>query len=262
MIFYEPLSINMKRGSNEMKKLDKKIKEAIELRKQNKSLNQISKELDVAKSSVSIWTRGIETDVNVERRRDILIREKYEKSPKKCIFCGKNLEYKKRKNKFCGTTCSGKYNHPKTKRKNCLNCNKELKYNHTTFCCFECSVENHWKEKIKKVIETGEFPSSQKSAKEICIKMRGHRCEVCGNTEWVGRPIPLVFDHIDGKNNNWKSNNLRLVCGNCDMQLPTYKSKNRGNGRRYQKEYEQRKVLENKILLKKLNDEYEKNNII
>jgi len=25
--------------------------------------------------------------------------------------------------------------------------------------------------------------------------------------------------------------NLRLVCGNCDMLLPTYKSKNKGNGR-------------------------------
>ena len=39
------------------------------------------------------------------------------------------------------------------------------------------------------------------------------------------------MDHIDGNSDNWMDNNLRLVCGNCDMQLPTYKSKNLGNGR-------------------------------
>ena len=37
--------------------------------------------------------------------------------------------------------------------------------------------------------------------------------------------------HIDGNSDNNALVNLRLVCGNCDMQLPTYKSKNRGNGR-------------------------------
>lgn len=49
--------------------------------------------------------------------------------------------------------------------------------------------------------------------------------------DWPTRP-PLVLDHIDGNASNWNENNLRLVCGNCDMQLPTYKSKNRNSARK------------------------------
>ena len=52
---------------------------------------------------------------------------------------------------------------------------------------------------------------------------------ICGQTEWMGKPIPLVLDHIDGNSDNFKLTNLRLVCGNCDMQLPTYKSKNKNS---------------------------------
>jgi len=45
--------------------------------------------------------------------------------------------------------------------------------------------------------------------------------------------MPLVLDHVDGNSENNKLENFRLVCGNCDMQLPTYKNKNKGNGRHY-----------------------------
>jgi len=52
----------------------------------------------------------------------------------------------------------------------------------------------------------------------------------------MDKPIPLVLDHIDGNSENWAIENLRLVCGNCDMLLPTYKSKNRGRGRAYRRD--------------------------
>ena len=38
-----------------------------------------------------------------------------------------------------------------------------------------------------------------------------------------------IIDHIDGDATNWSIDNIRLVCSNCDSQLPTYKFKNRGN---------------------------------
>ena len=47
----------------------------------------------------------------------------------------------------------------------------------------------------------------------------------------MGQPIPLVLDHMDGNSENNSLDNFRLVCGNCDMLLPTYKGKNAGNGR-------------------------------
>ena len=55
------------------------------------------------------------------------------------------------------------------------------------------------------------------------------RCAVCAiGTEWNGFALSFVLDHIDGDADNNNRANLRLVCPNCDSQLPTYKSRNRG----------------------------------
>ena len=43
-------------------------------------------------------------------------------------------------------------------------------------------------------------------------------------------------DHIDGDATNNRRENLRLVCPNCDSQLPTYKSRNRGKGRHFRRQ--------------------------
>jgi 5-methylcytosine-specific restriction endonuclease McrA len=68
--------------------------------------------------------------------------------------------------------------------------------------------------------------------KKVVIKHQGHQCSICQETEWLGLKIPIVLDPIDGDHTNNKLSNLRLVCPNCDAQLPTYKSKNMGKGRK------------------------------
>ncbi len=67
---------------------------------------------------------------------------------------------------------------------------------------------------------------------QYLAEQQGHACALCGlRSEWEGKPLRLVLDHVDGDATNNQRVNLRLVCPNCDSQLPTYKSRNRDRGR-------------------------------
>jgi hypothetical protein len=56
-----------------------------------------------------------------------------------------------------------------------------------------------------------------------------YKCFGCDNKgEWMGNPLPLILDHINGVNNDNRIENLRFACSNCDSQLDTYKNR-RGN---------------------------------
>lgn len=56
-----------------------------------------------------------------------------------------------------------------------------------------------------------------------------HQCQNCGLTEWLGDPIPLELEHIDGNHQNNNLDNLSLLCPNCHAKTPTYRGKNKGS---------------------------------
>lgn len=56
------------------------------------------------------------------------------------------------------------------------------------------------------------------------------RCSICLNSEWMGLPISLELDHINGINNDNRLENLRILCPNCHAQTSTYRGKNINGG--------------------------------
>lgn len=53
-----------------------------------------------------------------------------------------------------------------------------------------------------------------------------YKCQKCGISEWLGEPITLQLDHINGVNNDHRLTNLRFLCPNCHSQTDTYAGKN------------------------------------
>lgn len=58
--------------------------------------------------------------------------------------------------------------------------------------------------------------------------LKQHRCEECLYISWNGAPIPLELDHVNGRREDNRLENLRLLCPNCHAQTPTYRGRNIG----------------------------------
>ncbi len=172
--------------------------------------------------------------------------EKYNLNPSKCKYCQNYIPYNKRKNKFCSHSCAASFNnqgvernktHGLFKKKKCINCG--LITDNKKYCNIRCNSE-HLK-KVRRIwIEGNNCLKDYKKDKWYLEEIRGKKCEVCHNSEWMGTEIPLDIDHIDGDSDNNILDNLRLICPNCHRQTPTYGSKNRGKGR-YSKRQKYRK---------------------
>lgn len=89
-----------------------------------------------------------------------------------------------------------------------------------------------WKDKYPNdsiFIENSSFARHSLKKRIIQEELIRYECHVCGlGPIWQNKPMPLILDHINGINNDNRLKNLRFVCSNCDCQLPTYKSKNKG----------------------------------
>lgn len=60
------------------------------------------------------------------------------------------------------------------------------------------------------------------------VALRGHKCEKCGNTEWLNQPIILEVHHKDGDHLNNVLENLELLCPNCHSLTENWRGKNIG----------------------------------
>jgi hypothetical protein len=53
-----------------------------------------------------------------------------------------------------------------------------------------------------------------------------NQCSRCGISEWRGKLLAIHIDHINGDKNDWRLENLRMLCPNCHSQTPTFGGRN------------------------------------
>lgn len=79
--------------------------------------------------------------------------------------------------------------------------------------------------KRKSALELIKSPGAtnhQKRKRLIEDGLKENRCECCGLSEWMGKPIPLELHHKDGNHWNNDLENLQILCANCHMQAHDY----------------------------------------
>lgn len=58
--------------------------------------------------------------------------------------------------------------------------------------------------------------------------LKENRCELCGLTEWLGKPLSMALHHVNGHGRDNRLENLQLLCPNCHSQTDNFS----GRGRR------------------------------
>jgi hypothetical protein len=73
------------------------------------------------------------------------------------------------------------------------------------------------------LIEESTYPRKDVKRRLFDEGLKERRCELCGQDEiWRGRPMSLILDHVNGRRDDHRIENLRVVCPNCAATLDTH----------------------------------------
>lgn len=77
--------------------------------------------------------------------------------------------------------------------------------------------------------ENSEIKSHSLKLRLIKEGLKSRACESCGLSQWMGQPIPLELNHINGNHFDNRLDNLEILCPNCHALTPTNSGKNMGS---------------------------------
>lgn len=131
-----------------------------------------------------------------------------------------------------------------------------IKYNIDTTHFSPNEVRNHKLinfSQLKKIslsnilIENSTYSRTELKKRLYDEGIKERKCEICGQTEeWMGKKMSLILDHINGKYNDNRIENLRIVCPNCNATLETHCGKNNKKDKTHPVEISQERISRRK----------------
>lgn len=122
----------------------------------------------------------------------------------------------------------------------CLCCNKPTKQVTAKYCSLQCQHTFQQNQFVDKRLN-GEVTGGRSNGltvsayiRSYLLKQADYKCSECGwgKKNLVTGKCPLEIHHIDGNPVNNHIINLKVLCPNCHSLTSTYKSLNKGNGRK------------------------------
>jgi hypothetical protein len=161
------------------------------------------------------------------------IHASYDSNPNRCKECDEALSFRRRNKPFCSKKCSSKHSNKGkfwAKPKQCRRCSNPATKG--SVLCERCR-DSH----LKRTSPDKKFIVAKKGGKpprNALLMIREYRCEGegCGLTGmWLGKPLTLHFDHINGDRRDHRLGNIRWLCPNCHSQTETYAGRNIASAR-------------------------------
>lgn len=88
------------------------------------------------------------------------------------------------------------------------------------------------------LVEESNYQSYKLSKRLIKEGFKEQKCEYCGLTTWLDKPIKLELHHINGIHSDNRLENLQLLCPNCHSYTDSYRGKNIQSARQKTNEVE------------------------
>lgn len=80
-----------------------------------------------------------------------------------------------------------------------------------------------------------------------------NQCSLCNQKEdWFGKKLSFILDHINGDNKDDRTENLRLICPNCDSTLNTYMGRNTKKSKAKKDKLQRKKLIKNQQKIEKI----------